>query len=542
MSSRWWRPAAWSVGVAVVTVLLFLGYLYQSRQVAAGSDGASIALQGWDMLHGNLLLPGWTVSDVSFYLTELPQYALVEAVRGLNPDVVHEAGAITYVLVILLAAALAKGRARGPEAAGRLLIVAFVMLAPAAGADYTLLMSPDHYGSTVPVLLAWLAIDRLPVTGRTARWARPALVGLLLAWGQTSDSLILVTGVAPLVVAAGARAGVRFWRRDGGADDAWLAAAAIVSTGLARVATALIRAAGGYAEQPVGTAFSGLATLPQHLVLTADGLLTLFGADFFNARTGVETVFAALHLIGVAAVALALVLALIQLGRGRDLVVPGLAVAIVLNLVTFVPSLFVQDLKSSREIAAVLPFGAVLAARLLTARLRPASPAPRTSHAPPVSRLAAAALAAVAAGVLVFAAELGYQAAQPSTPAQNQSLADWLVARHLTAGLAPDYWVANITTVGSGGRVTIRQVGQSGPALSFPSPRELNADWYNPGRHDPRFVAVDTARPYAAVYLAAAEHTFGAPAQTLHPAGYTVLVWRFNLLTRLAGSPPPTSG
>ena len=89
------------------------------------------------------------------------------------------------------------------------------MLAPAAGADYTLLMSPDHYGSAVPVLLAWLAVDRLPDAEGRARWYRPVAVGLLLTWGQVSDSLILVTGVIPIVVAAGSRAGVRFWRRDG---------------------------------------------------------------------------------------------------------------------------------------------------------------------------------------------------------------------------------------------------------------------------------------------------------------------------------------
>jgi hypothetical protein len=148
----------------------------------------------------------------------------------------------------------------------------------------------------------------------------------------------------------------------------------------------------------------------------------------------------------------------------------------------------------------------------------------------------------LAAGVLVFAAELGYQAAQPSAPAQNQSLADWLVARHLTAGLAPDYWVANATTVASGGRVTIRQVAQGGQTLYFPQPRELNSGWYTPGRHDPRFVAVNLSRPNAAAYLAAAAHTFGAPAQTLHPAGYTVLVWPVNLLTKLQGTAPAASG
>ncbi|HEY2279181.1 MAG TPA: hypothetical protein VGI00_12550 [Streptosporangiaceae bacterium] len=524
---------AQAAGVVVAAVLLFLGYLYQSRQVAAGSDGASIALQGWALRHGSLLLPGWTVSDVSFYLTELPQYALIEAVRGLSSDVVHVAGAMTYVLVLLLAAWLAVGGsgggqqsdASGRAALGRLLVVAFIMLAPAPGANYTLLMSPDHYGSTVPVLLAWLVIDRRPATEGTARWYRPVAVGLLLTWGQVSDSLILVTGVVPIVVAAGSRAGVRFWRRDAGrADDAWLAAAAIISTGLARAVMALIRAAGGYQEQPVGTTFSGLGALPHHLALTGQGLLTLFGADFFSPQSGPDVAFAALHLVGVAAVAVALVLALAQLGRERDLVVPGLAVAIVFNLVTFMPSLFVQDLKSAREISAVLPFGAILAARLLP------------------SRLARPTLVFLAAGVLVFAAELGYQAAQPSAPAQNQSLADWLVARHLTAGLAPDYWVANATTVASGGRVTVRQVAQSGQTLYFPQPRELNSGWYDPAHHDPRFVAVNLSRPNAAAYLAAAVHTFGAPAQTLHPAGYTVLVWPVNLLTKLQGTVPAASG
>ena len=525
---------------------------------------------------------------MSFYLTELPQYALIEAVRGLSPDVVHVAGAMSYVLVLLLAAWLAKGSARGRAALGRLLVVAFIMLAPAAGADYTLLMSPDHYGSAVPVLLAWLAIDRLPDAEGGARWYRPVAVGLLLTWGQVSDSLVLVTGVVPIAVAAGARAGVRFWRREaGGSGDAWLAAAAVISTGLARAVMALIRAAGGYQEQPVGTAFSGLGALPHHLALAGQGLLTLFGADFFSPQSGPDVAFAALHLVGVAAVAVALVLALAQLGRDRDLVVPGLAVAIVFNIVTFVPSLFVQDLKSAREISAVLPFGAILAARLLitarspaaqphpvspatetspatatsrvtetspatatsrvtetssataTSRATETSPATETSRATSVSRVAVATLAA---GVLVFAAELGYQAAQPSAPAQNQSLADWLVARHLTAGLAPDYWVANATTVASGGRVTIRQVAQSGQTLYFPQPRELSSGWYTPARHDPRFVAVDLSRPNAAAYLAAAALTFGAPAQTLHPAGYTVLVWPVNLLTKLQGTAPAASG
>ena len=65
-------------------------------------DAASNALQAWDMLHGNVLLRGWTVSDVSFCITELPEYLVLDMVCGPGPDVVHVASAFTYTLLVLL--------------------------------------------------------------------------------------------------------------------------------------------------------------------------------------------------------------------------------------------------------------------------------------------------------------------------------------------------------------------------------------------------------------------------------------------------------
>src|ERR1035438_9898510 len=141
---------------------LYVAYLGQSRSLGTDADGASNVLQAWDMLHGNLLLRGWWLSDVSFYTTELPEYMLVELARGLNPGVINLAAAATYTLLLALAALLAKGRATGKAAVGRVLIAAGIMLAPgpvrSAG---TLLSSPDHTGTGVPLLLTWLAIDRL---------------------------------------------------------------------------------------------------------------------------------------------------------------------------------------------------------------------------------------------------------------------------------------------------------------------------------------------------------------------------------------------
>jgi hypothetical protein len=53
---------------------LYVAYLGQSRSLGTDADGASNVLQAWDMLHGNPLLHGWWLSDVSFYPTELPEY------------------------------------------------------------------------------------------------------------------------------------------------------------------------------------------------------------------------------------------------------------------------------------------------------------------------------------------------------------------------------------------------------------------------------------------------------------------------------------
>ena len=124
-SRRIGRPGPrllWAGGLLLVAVGLFMLYLFQSGVGPFNSDGASMILQAQAMLHGNPLLKGWRVADVSFYTTELPEYVVVVALRGLRPDVVHICGALTYTLTVLLAAFLARGRATGRAGAVRALI------------------------------------------------------------------------------------------------------------------------------------------------------------------------------------------------------------------------------------------------------------------------------------------------------------------------------------------------------------------------------------------------------------------------------------
>src|SRR6266581_4925303 len=187
---RWGTAAVWALGV----IAAFACYLLLARTRAVNSDGASNALQAWDMLHGNPLLRGWALSDVSFYTTELPQYMLVELVRGLNQDVVHVAAAITYTLAVLLAALLAKGDATGRQALVRVLITVGIMLAPQLASGVNILLSsPDHIGTSVPVMAVWLILDHA-----RPRWYIPVIAGAFLGWAVVADALVILIGVLPL--------------------------------------------------------------------------------------------------------------------------------------------------------------------------------------------------------------------------------------------------------------------------------------------------------------------------------------------------------
>src|SRR2546428_13131236 len=115
-------------GAALFTVSLRL-----SETFAPNSDSANILLMAWDLLHGHLLLHGWYMSDVSFYPTELPQYALLESFLGLHMQTAHVAAAMTYTLAFLLAVVLARSGSTGRAALIRTRIAAGIMLGPPIG-------------------------------------------------------------------------------------------------------------------------------------------------------------------------------------------------------------------------------------------------------------------------------------------------------------------------------------------------------------------------------------------------------------------------
>src|SRR5271169_5844540 len=481
-----------SAAIALAVVLLFVAYLRVSRTYPENSDSANILLMSWDMLHGNVLLHGWSFSDVSFYPTELPQYAMLEALLGLHADTAHVAAAMTYTLALIFAVLLARGprdRAAGRAAWPRMALTGAIMIAPQLGVGvFVLLLSVGHIGTAVPLMLTWLVIDW---AASRPRWFIPVAVGVLLTWVLVADPLVLVVGIVPLVGVCAVRVVRAVWAARPGDRGAalqarWyevsLAAAAILAYGLADLVNRLLRASGGFILHPLGYQLAPVHTWPKHAWVTGEGLLALFGAK--PQGPAAELAFALLHLAGVALVVWAMCRVARRFFGWPDLISQVLLVAIVLNVLVYVPSALADatDL-NAREFAVVLPFGAVLAGRTLATRLPGGEPGILSwLHG---ARWRAGLASALAAGYL---ASLGYAAAQPPAPPANEQLATFLAAHHLTDGIS-GYWQSSIVTVDSDGAVSVRAVWAD---TLRPYPWESKAAWYDSRSNRATFLVTDS--------------------------------------------------
>ena len=524
--SRWLAVAAWGLGLVVA----FAANLRLSETNATNSDGASQALQAWDMLHGNLLLHGWIAGDVTYYTTEVPEYMLVELVHGLNADAVHIAAALTYTLAMLLVALLAIGKTTGREAVARAVIAAGIMIAPQLDAGtYALLNSPDHLGTSVPVLLAWLIVDRAQ-----PRWYVPVVVGLILAWAQIADVLVLYVAVVPLAIVCAFRAlRAKLWQRQrqplaSQRYEIALAVAAVVAGVAGLAAPHVLQAIGGETQAQLVTQLSPLNVIFWHnLRITGICLLVLAGANFIGVHQAVRSGFEILHLAGATLGACAIAVAAWRFPRDRDLVSQLLLAGIVINLVAFAVGTHAVEITYTREITPVLPFAAALAGRLLARRLLAMRLAP--------------VLIVVLCGYL---AGLVFAIRQPVVPAQNARLTSWLETHHLRYGLS-GYWAANAVTLTSGERVKVRSLDHVGATLR--ATRQLvKTEWYDPSRESANFVVVyrgySGTQPFTGftgvVGFPDAKEviaTFGTPARTYRYSQYTIFVWDKNLLTVLPG-------
>jgi len=569
------RRAPWVIGTLLSAAVLMFCYLRIAGADQVNSDGGGMVWQAWDVLHGNVLLHGWWAADVSFYTTELPEYLVVTAAAGLRPEVVHICSALTYTALVLLAAFVARGRARGAEGVVRALLAAGLILAPQpTGPTQVLLGSPDHVGTGVPVLVLLLLLDwaqgnESPGRQARGRWWVPVAAGALLAWSIIGDPLIEVVGVAPLFFACALRACWIVWSRRDPAPGAgpvtprrhWssaryelsLAAAALAAIPVALAGNRVIRHLGGFSVANPWYHLQPLHKIVHGLRIAVRSVLALFGADYKGVTGAGNVAFALVHLIGVAVVLAGFVVGLwgllrpfAQLAWPRrfgaavpgDLVADFLVIAIVVNCVAFVLEVPMTNVYAAHEIGPVLVFGAALAGRTLGSRIlgsprdAQASEGPSGTRSGGRFRARRILLPVFAVCLAGYAVMLGVAAAHRQAPPRNVGLTAWLTKHHLTSGFSP-YWEASSITVDSGGAITVLSVTDGGRHGRL-TPQKWVTDVKLTAHMPPaKFVILSPAEK---VRRSAAVKTFGSPAHSYRYGHYTILVWNENLLPKMAAA------
>jgi len=507
-----WTGLAWAVGGAVLFGLL----LRISLTTALSSDVANNALQAGDMLHGNVLLHGWILGDATYDTFELPLFMLVEIFFGLHTIAGHIALALIYAIVAACAVAIAVTGSSGFSRAARAGVVVAMLAAPLLiYSDMWIPIGlPDHTGTTVFLLVCCLLVDRVP----DRPWT-PPLLCLILCAGQLGDVSVRYVAVPAIALVCAYR--VIAGRKTLTGDTANLVAA-LVSVPLAVVVRADMRHFGAYLMVAPKTTIAPAGEWPHNGALTWHALRMLFGetAAVGAPPAGLAAVFGAGCLLAAAA-GISLVLWHWRSARRAEQV---LVVAIIANLVTYAISTL-PAVRTPHDIVAVLPCGAVLAARALV----PARIAVRR-----------AGLAAASAGLAAALVPLSLVAAGPVASSPWSQMAAWLHAHRLSYGLG-GYWDASAVTLLSGDQVQIRTVMATGRELTL-KPWETDTSWFDAALHYADFVVIDLGGTDKEPSLAEAEQVFGEPATTHRVADWDILIYGKNLLDDVkAAKLPPVS-
>jgi hypothetical protein len=229
-----------------------------------------------------------------------------------------------------------------------------------------------------------------------------------------------------------------------------------------------------------------------------------------------------LHVAGVALAAAGIGVTAWRFGRGGDLVPRLILVGIVLNVLTYAAGTHAANLADTREMAPVLPLAAALAGRQL----------PRCLARPRIRVAAIPVLGLVLAGYL---AGLGLELRAPAAAPQNAVLTAWLARHHFRTGLST-YWTANVVTLTSGERVSVRPVRVARGRV-VPYFNNSRTQWYDPDRSYADYLVMGPGEPGYPGFgdWASTERTFGHPAVIYRVGDYRVLVWHENLLADLRG-------
>ena len=252
-----WLSARKVAGFALIVVgLCLLASLYGrlGRRFPLNSDDATGVLEAEAVLHGNYLLHGWTVSNVSFYTTDLPFYIIGVIFRGIHPSLLRDVPAVIYTLTVALSVWLAGRGRRDRRSAWLGMAVTFILIGlPSGFLAHFIFIVNDHIATTLLIIAALSVLDT--AHGRALSWGRYALFTLALTLAITGDKLALWIAAIPVMIVCIGRILKKFKGEDG-PNNVVLLGSCLCAIAASQGILKLIQTAGGFTEVPLRSEFN----------------------------------------------------------------------------------------------------------------------------------------------------------------------------------------------------------------------------------------------------------------------------------------------
>jgi hypothetical protein len=508
--------AAWVTIACIAFALLEATSL---RFVAGNSDGATVILEGQAMAKGHLSLSGWSLSLDSFWSVDALFYMVGVLIAGVRASLMNVVPAIIAALVVCLGMKIARGDRAGESRIIGPAIVFLVLAMPTPTLAYFLVQGPLHVGTALFCLGGFICLSH-----NRFGWYW-ALAVVLFAAGMLGDLQMVMLGVAPAFFAGLiAMARKRSWRAGISAVSA-----SIASVVLGVCVHIILGAIGGFSIgriSPFATSSEMLANL-RVLVNRTTGMLG--AASIRNGLIAENGIVQDVHVLAVLAVAVGIIIALVNLTRGLVRGSPQpedaseswrlddfLVIAFVADLVAFVILPTLTSGLYARYLTAGVIFGTILAGRTIG---RVAGGV----HSDVVSRAVAITSVAIAWCFIVSFA-YGFSLNKVTQPAQ--ALGAFLTSHQWHNGIG-DYWSSSISTVETGGSVAVRPVIADNDGKLVRYDLQSEKSWYPDQPF--QFVVYNTALVWGGVDADSATATFGAPERVYVVGSYRVLVWSHSI-------------
>ena len=512
-------------------ILLHAAYIFLTfLQVPLNSDHANQVLQAADILKGNILLKGWNLTGVSFYLSELPFYDFGTALRGVDTWAYLIAASLMVICLSLLGFLLSFNNHQRNGLEKALIYLTLTGFPTITWLGYL----RGHCAIFIYLCLLLLIIERIfRETGESSKQERSksntsqeihnsgktsaalwGVLGLLTAFGCMSDMQLLIIGILPILLFCG----INLLQNEPRFDvrkTLLMSGVTICGTVLGVLLDKLLMVFGSINKNSFldTRKFADLDALGVKAKLLWKGILNVFRTDITQNGWHIRDIIAfsaAIIIISLTVYLLiSTLLRFVRKGDGDPVSVTlSFSIAVMCTLCFFTDIYTAED--SARYIS-YLPFAAgILICRDLDRRLyepdeenKEKLPDKRirnehnsSSRAPfgqntgqfPKFRMLFCLMGFLIAGLGSFVPPVFLP---PETP--QDRLAAILEENDLRDGYA-DFWNASHTTVASKGNVRVRAIRGQVPELGKPDYMEMQnwfckTDWYRERPHN--FIVFD---------------------------------------------------